>query len=431
MPHMLILADDLSGASDCAIASSACGLTATVALGDLPHNLPAHVVAIDCDTRHLDPVAAANKTVRLLHRYHPSAECLLFKKLDSTLRGNVAAELAAVLSFRRSVSNSPSQVVAVMAPAFPAGGRTTVAGHQLVRGSPLHTAEVWGHQRSACQTHIPSLLALSGLRPTHLALALIRSGYDALRSALIEGAIASDVLVCDAETDDDLRAIAHASLVLGRETVWAGSAGLARHLPAAAGLSGGSPVSSPCTLAEGPTLMVIGSMSDVAHRQVEELGHVSEVGVIVLPAGVLLAGPLSPEWSGCAVPLRSKLLAGGDVALVVGAGGPSDPNIGRQISAALAIMTEPVAEMVGALVASGGETARAILELWGVTGLRLLGELEPGLPIAVTEGWRRPLPVLTKAGAFGNPMTLIHCAQFLHALDRHTGRMHLPEKEAS
>lgn len=116
---MFILADDLSGASDCAIASITSGLTATVALGDLPHDLPAHVISIDCNTRHLGPVTAADKTIHLLHRYHPSPDCLLFKKLDSTLRGNVAAELTAVLAFRRSSSANPTQVVAVLAPPSP------------------------------------------------------------------------------------------------------------------------------------------------------------------------------------------------------------------------------------------------------------------------------------------------------------------------
>jgi hypothetical protein len=111
MGRMLILADDLSGGSDCAIASITSGLTATVALGDLPHDLPAHVILIDCNTRHLGPVTAADKTIHLLHRYHPSPDCLLFTKLDSSLRGNVAAELTAVLAFRRSASarfNNPN-----------------------------------------------------------------------------------------------------------------------------------------------------------------------------------------------------------------------------------------------------------------------------------------------------------------------------------
>jgi uncharacterized protein YgbK (DUF1537 family) len=50
--------------------------------------------------------------------------------------------------------------------------------------------------------------------------------------------------------------------------------------------------------------------------------------------------------------------------------------------------------------------------------LRLVKELEPGLPFSITENWTRRLPVITKAGDFGNPQTLVHCRQFLRDLDR-------------
>ena len=69
---------------------------------------------------------------------------------------------------------------------------------------------------------------------------------------------------------------------------------------------------------------------------------------------------------------------------------------------------------IGALVSAGGETARAVLLGFGATGLRLLGEIEPGVPLAVAEG-SRPLPVITKAGAFGRDDTLLRCRTVLHA----------------
>lgn len=240
-------------------------------------------------------------------------------------------------------------------------------------------------------------------------------------------AIVADVLVCGAETDDDLRAISRVSrvsLALGRETVWAGSAGLAHHLPAAVNLSANLPAWPPRSLAVGPALIVIGSMSSVSRRQVEELGQHPSVRILAIPPEVLLAGPRSADWSRYALQIRASLLAGNDTAVTLQPDGPFDPSMGRRLSAAMSTMIEPSVDLVGALVASGGETARAILDLWGVTGLRILGELEPGLPIAVTEGWRRALPVLTKAGRFGNSQTLVHCLQFLQSLDRNIGKTH-------
>jgi len=56
--------------------------------------------------------------------------------------------------------------------------------------------------------------------------------------------------------------------------------------------------------------------------------------------------------------------------------------------------------VVGGLILTGGETARAILTGWGVHALELVGELEAGIPLSYTLD-ARPVPVITKAGAFG------------------------------
>jgi len=57
-------------------------------------------------------------------------------------------------------------------------------------------------------------------------------------------------------------------------------------------------------------------------------------------------------------------------------------------------------------VLTGGETARAVLAARGVRELRLLGEVEPGVPFGMA---RDGTLVCTKAGAFGNPGTLVNC----------------------
>ena len=428
MRRMLIIADDLSGAADCAIACTGSGLSAVVAFGDLDRDLTSEVLSIDCDTRHLRSAAAADRVVRVLRRYTPDPELLVFKKLDSTLRGNVGAELAAILEERRRSGSGDRPIVAVMAPAFPAGGRTTIDGQQLVHGTPLHESETWKHQESLGPTHIPSALAIAGLRSVPLGLELVRSGDTALKRAMEAFAATADVLVCDVETDHDLRAIANASMVLGRETVWAGSAGLAYHLPFAAGLSGRSSVFEPSPLASGPTLIVLGSRSSVSRRQVKLLEEAPHIGTMHLSPRVLLAGSQSGQWRENAQQIAEILRSGRDTLVVLKAGELLDSSESRRLSGAIGAILRPAADAVGALVASGGETARAVLDAWGIKSLRMVVEVEPGLPFSVTEGWNRSLPVLTKAGAFGSPQTLLHCRQFLHALERGTNTAHLAQK---
>jgi len=417
---MLIIADDLSGAADCAIASVSTGLSAVVAFGDFKHDMMSEVLSIDCGTRHLEPAIAAERVARVLRRYTPNPELLVFKKLDSTLRGNVGGELYAILEERRRSSSADRRIVAVMAPAFPAEGRTTVDGYQLVHGTALQKSEIWKNEELLGLSHVPSVLAMAGLRSMPLGLELVRSGEASLREAMKNLAVLADVLVCDVETDEDLRAIADASLVLGRETVWAGSAGLAYYLPHAAGLSGGiSPIELP-KLASGPTLIVIGSMSSVSCEQAILLERASHITTMYLSPEALIAGPQSPLWIEYARNIAAMLQSGHDILVVLKAGKRLDSSKSRLLSSALGRMMSSFADDIGALVASGGETARAILDAWGITSLRMIGEVEPGLPFSITEGWNRPLPLLTKAGAFGNPQTLLHCWQFLQDLDRDT-----------
>jgi uncharacterized protein YgbK (DUF1537 family) len=245
-----------------------------------------------------------------------------------------------------------------------------------------------------------------------LPLEMIRSG--ALAEAMRTFANDVDVLVCDAETDEDLRAIAEASMELGRKAIWVGSAGLAHHLPHAAKL--GTQAVSKTTLPplSGPVLFVIASLSRNSIEQVKVLTSSSQTLRLTIPPDVLLAGAESPRWQEYERELVRAIDANRDVVISPG----SDPHVEifqrPLLSAALAQMTAAISGKIGGLVAGGGETARMVLRSWGVTGLRLIGELEKGIPISVMENWSRQLPVVTKAGDFGNPQTLLKCSQFLH-----------------
>ena len=139
---MLILADDLSGAADCGVACVCAGLSTVVALQETAGEVAADVLSLDADTRRMDPEAAAREVSRIVRKYASNKNLFLYKKIDSTLRGNVATELAAALDAHRSANPPMARTMAVMAPAFPAIGRTTVNGIQLAHGQPIHDLDV-------------------------------------------------------------------------------------------------------------------------------------------------------------------------------------------------------------------------------------------------------------------------------------------------
>jgi D-threonate/D-erythronate kinase len=72
----------------------------------------------------------------------------------------------------------------------------------------------------------------------------------------------------------------------------------------------------------------------------------------------------------------------------------------------------PHAGRIGGLFATGGETARVVLTGMGITSLRPIAEIERGIPLSIAVG-ARPLPVITKAGAFGDATTMLNCRRVL------------------
>ncbi len=122
------------------------GLKVVVTLGAPSSSISTDVVVIDADTRGLGPARCYRAGCdQLVQQYARDPDLLLFKKIDSTLRGHLGMELAAVLEARSVVA---PRSVAIMAPAFPTYGRTTVEGRQYVYGKLLHETEIWKSEKA-------------------------------------------------------------------------------------------------------------------------------------------------------------------------------------------------------------------------------------------------------------------------------------------
>src|SRR3954466_10423336 len=127
--RVAIVADDLTGACDAAVGLTRAGMRAEVALPGAAAPAGAEVAAIDIRSRHLAAPEAARRTAEWVGALRGAP--LLVKKLDSTLRGNVRAELEAALA-------ASGRRAALVAPAFPLYGRTTSGGVQRLDGVPVH-----------------------------------------------------------------------------------------------------------------------------------------------------------------------------------------------------------------------------------------------------------------------------------------------------
>jgi uncharacterized protein YgbK (DUF1537 family) len=388
--RVAIIADDLTGAADTGVQLARAGYRTAVAFRGAPvppaENLDA--VVLDTDSRAMPAGFAAKRVVEAGHTVRDAR--LVYKKLDSTLRGPVAAELAAALE-------ATGRDRAVVAPAFPAAGRTTVDGVQLVRGVPVHETEARNDPRTPVREgHLPTLLATA-----FPSVASLGAG-DLADPATVRRALESSVcVVADAARDEDLEALARA-VPDPSEVLWAGSAGLAIAL---GGVYPGPHTGTMPPVQARKVLVVVGSLSEVARRQLRSLAEYGCAAVTV-PA----------DRSGAEVEVvemaREALLAGACAALC-SAEDRKAPNAGVVVGA-LAEVAGSLAEdgLFDALVLTGGETAVGVARRLGAVGIRLEGEVEPGIPVGTLLG-PYPYRVVTKAGAFGEPGTLVGAVQTL------------------
>ncbi len=399
----LILADDLTGAADSAIAFARRRLAARVVWGDArpEDHVDVSVLAYDVATRELDGALAARRHGEALRRLlQPRVN--LFKKVDSTLRGHPAEEIAAMLEENLALGSRPR---VVLAPSFPATGRAVRDGEVRVDGVPLPFTEYWPPGRDAALANLVTLLGTAGLPAHNIRLATVRGDRAELRAAIANsGATGRNaVAVCDAESEDDLQRIAAAGLDGDVPTFFIGSAGLAHalaHLVSRADDRRAAPHHEPS--ARG-ALVVVGSRSSASRTALAQLATLANVhSVSVEPA--LLTGDVRTQ-AALAQEIGDLLRTGVDVVVDIALPpfAPSPPD--SLLVAALSRLLAPAARQASALVATGGETAAALFANLGIDGIQLLDEIEPGIALGITLG-DVSLPAVTKAGGFGNEESL-------------------------
>jgi uncharacterized protein YgbK (DUF1537 family) len=407
----LILADDLTGAADAAVAFARRGHEAEVHWGATPLVDGADVHALNLDSRGTSAADAAARHRDAVHRGH--AAHALFKKIDSTLRGHPAVEMAAIAAALRE-RGRPSW--GLLAPASPAMRRTTRDGRVFVDGRPLEDSATWKRDHSYPGADLTAVVRSAGLCAITLPLAELRGDASVLRGAFAAAAAsaqaADTILVSDSETDGDLDRLVGAAHEFA-PGFFAGTAGLAHAL---ARCAPGKP-SARLTLdpTSRGTLVAVGTAAEVSRAAARHLAAHEGIDLVRVDSSGLPGS--AQQQDGAATDIASRLTRGETVVALLDvpnvAGDALDSRYTRSYAASLA----GALEQMGALVVSGGETATALLAQCDVHGIRLLGEIEPGVALGMTRG-RIEVPVVTKPGAFGDEESLRRCLDALNDLRR-------------
>ena len=408
MVRVLVIADDLTGALDSGVKLRS--LSADVRVQRWPgpdgsrESRPT-VEVIDTASRHIPPAEAASRVAGSINRFiaalAPGDIPLIYKKTDSTLRGNIGAELGAALAAL------PDRAL-IFTPAYPALRRQVRNCSLLIDQVPI--AET-GFGRDSLNP-VPSSDLRRIIGSQHAGQVV----YAARAAKIAALALPGTIVVVDAESDDDLRAIAESARELSAESgvcpILAGSAGLAAYL----GLAGAAapdvaPSPGEQQFAEvapqftPPILIVNGSRSDSSHEQVS-IASCSGIRVVKLPAprgGGMTQNQLTDTVRAVIESLRSSvnsacLLDSPGRAVDAGAVAAAFGTVVREVTRALE---------TGTLVVSGGDTLAAILNELSVSTIQPIREQWPGIVTSTLVGIRAPRYLLSKAGGFGDADLLV------------------------
>jgi uncharacterized protein YgbK (DUF1537 family) len=420
MTKLGVIADDLTGANDTGVQFSKLGLN-TIVFWDLSLvknvTADADVVIIDTESRTAPQEEAYSRVKEATQSLMGRGADLLFKKIDSTLRGNIGAELD-------GVCDAFGELIVLVAPAFPRNRRTTVRGRQLLDDIPLEYSAVAHDSLSpVTQSDIASLIREQTRRCVrHIPLEVVASGSDFLRSRILaEAQCGCDILVLDAVTNDHLNTIAKVASTLGRRVLLSGSAGLAEEVPVVFNL-----------VSKGKQVLVVaGSMSEVTAKQVALLAKTLQIRPVTLDMGALLRAEAAriDEVRKATKSLRQELDAASAAILTLatlpeeGTDGnrqgrsPSYFNeFSRQIvlKALGDIAAGTLSPEVSGMVLTGGDTAMTVIKAIGAESIKLDDEIEAGIAVGTVSGGSfSGIRVVTKAGAFGNESSLLRAVEYL------------------
>lgn len=403
MHTFVIVADDFTGANDTGVQLCKNGIPVDVILDSQQIKKNNNSLAIDTESRVIGEENAYQRVFTAVNSVLQTGGCqILYKKVDSTLRGHLQAEIKAAVD-----AYQPELII--FAPAYPAQGRTVEKGRVCVQGTPLLETEIAKDPRNPLQEdNIQQILAACLQQPiTHYTREEVQAG---------RFNFSGYAYTFDTQSQQDLEQIAAAALRTQKKILWLGSAGLAE------GLMRG-------TRRIKPVLAIVGSISS---KTMAQLAYCQEKGILVvtLPMQKLYESQPSDD----AVQAVVTALQAGNNVILTGAACRQDYEEFAAYGRKQGISTDELAEFtkqtlsqlvpkilqkatISGLFLTGGDTAIAVIQQLGASGSHIEQEIIPGFVQGRLLGGKyQNLPIVTKAGAFGSVEDIYHCIQKIKQL---------------
>lgn len=423
-----IISDDFTGANDSGVRLAQKGLKSKVILAEtdeLEHkrNSGIDVWIVDTDSRAMGAEDAYQAVWQEVTRLKKRGVKKFYKKVDSTMRGSVAAEL-------KAVQEAAAMDILFIAPAFLDMGRTVENGILYVNGIPVAETEFGQDPKTPVRhSYIPDLLAAGQMKTAVLTRSLLWSGSP---ETWVREQVESGVrwIVCDAAEEADFSKLAALGSNLDLAVGWAGSAGLIQHL-----YNEHSKSSVPLQSLQRPAekvLVVSGSLSSKTLEQLQKLKTRTATKVIEIDPLQLLKDPAQAaaelsvlteagSWDSAALYVAGTKENREKVRVWAADNGWTPNRTGKGISEGLGHLVQAAlgAADIDALIMTGGDTAKDICGTLGILDMELLFEVEPGMPLGMVTWSGKEMMAITKAGGFGSPDSLVNAVDYLKGAGLH------------
>jgi uncharacterized protein YgbK (DUF1537 family) len=440
LDRLLVLADDLTGANDTGLQFAKKGYK-TIVLLDMEKEIPlangAEVLVANTDSRSLVKEEAIRRVKEKASSFRNLGYSVVYKKIDSTLRGHIGSEVEAVLE-------SFSFEFALVVPAYPENGRVTLGGYHIVNHVPLEKTEIASDPKfPVTESNVIRLLEKqTDLKTGHIQLSTILKGKEAIESAirlLIQKNV--KIIVCDASSEEDLFHISQAGKCFSN-ILWVGSAGLANNLSEVFTITANDIEPERCskaiypskeisTYSIPPCVIVAGSLTETTRRQMEALVQESQIVALKIDPVKLADSKLQKSTIKEVIEKGIRQLQNKEhffITIDKSAKSRSDIDefkrtynlssydVGEQIAYSLGEMVAGLVSktLISGLVLTGGDIAAAVCKSLGSAAIQVLEEVETGIPIGkIIGGHGDGFYVITKAGAFGSDRVFLNAIEHL------------------
>lgn len=431
--NIAVIADDFTGANANGALLTAKGFSSATCL-EIDHWSPKQfaeytAVSINAESRLLAPKNAWKVVYSAVKRFCDEKPALISKRVDSTLRGNVGAEMeAAIQAMDDSYGHKES--LAVLVSSYPSSGRICVGGYQIVHGVALERSPI--AKDAATPVNNTSVLKIiaeqsaipCGFVPLEKVLAGSQSVRETIEALRAQGCRA---VVCDAVADEDIATVAQALADAPYPLLAIDPGPFTAELAAVR-------VQAPRAQFENRIFLAVGSTSELTRLQMESLRLAHPAHLISMDVRKILAGSQENQQE-CARVLEA-VCAPPDDATVLGVCtavnkedvfsmedmsrqlGISPSEISQRINTALASVAEQALRReslrIGGLYTSGGEVTVAAIRTLKAEGFTVRDQV---LPLAVyghiIGGIHPDLPMITKGGFVGDKTSLVECVEYL------------------